>query len=76
LLSSTYELFLSDSSRVLTRASREVIANTDRHREHKAWKYTLERNRRRQRASSGSGSFFQRGEKPVVVQVEDDRVSV
>jgi len=43
-----YELFLNDSSRVVTRSHREFIANEDRHKEHKAWKYNLEMNRRRE----------------------------
>jgi len=43
-----YELFLNDSSRVVTRSHREFIANEDRHKEHKAWKYNLEINRRRE----------------------------
>ena len=51
-----YELLLSDSSRVVTRTSREVIANSDRHKEHKAWKYNLEANRRRERGMSGTSS--------------------
>ena len=41
-----YELLLNDSSRVVTRSHREFIANEDRHKEHKAWKYNLEMNRR------------------------------
>jgi hypothetical protein len=41
-----YELFLNDSNRVVTRSHREFIANEDRHKEHKAWKYNLEINRR------------------------------
>ncbi|KDQ11549.1 hypothetical protein BOTBODRAFT_67910 [Botryobasidium botryosum FD-172 SS1] len=42
-----YELFLADSSRVVVKAAREVVANADAHREHKAYKYNLEINRRR-----------------------------
>lgn len=49
-----YELFLSDSSRVVTLSSREVIANSDRHKEHQAWKYNLAVNQRRERALSRS----------------------
>ena len=46
-----YELFLNDSSRVVTRSHREFIANEDRHKEHKAWKYNLEMNRRQREVS-------------------------
>jgi len=47
-----YELFLTDSSRVVTRAAREVIANADKHKAHQAWKYNLAENSRRERAAS------------------------
>jgi MIP family channel proteins len=39
-----HELFLSDTSRVVTKGARELINNSDAHREHKAYKYTLGRN--------------------------------
>lgn len=59
MFSRVYELFLMDSSRVVTRAAREVIANADRHKAHQAWKYNLAVNSRRERATSvvsGSGA--------------------
>lgn len=51
-LFSVYELLLSDSSRVVTRAAREIITNADKHKAHQAWKYNLAINARRERAAS------------------------
>jgi len=54
LAAATYELLLADSSRVVTSGSREMITNTDRHREHRAYKYNLHANQLR---GNGDGRF-------------------
>ncbi|KAF9507360.1 hypothetical protein BS47DRAFT_1398705 [Hydnum rufescens UP504] len=47
-----YEVFLSDTSRVVTLGSREHISNMDRHHEHKTYRYNLRREHLRNRNNS------------------------
>jgi len=73
LSAAVYELLLSDSSRVVTRTSREAIANSDRHKSHKAWKYNLEVNRLRERGLSTSDS---EAAKPTELNRQIEKTSV
>jgi len=54
IAATVYELFLSDTSRVVTFGSRELISNMDRHREHKAYRYNLRSEHLRNRGNSVS----------------------